>query len=157
MRTIVATVKTREEAEQVLTAIYDREPLILWADINGLQVTAIYETRAEFNERQEREYQQVCNENQAIIDETEVVAQPEAKPVKKRKQTKQPRPIELQNKADSIGLSHLDIDRNDGLYTVSKKKYHGGEVLFSSKSGISVSRQLTKMSWAHAWKEYLAD
>ena len=132
MKTIVATAK----AEQVLTAIYNREPFIVWADINGIHFNAIYETCAEFNERQERE--------------TEAVAQPEAKPVKKRKQTKQPRPIELQNKADSIGLSHLDIDRNDGIYTVSKKKYHGGEVLFSSKSGISVSRQLTKMSWAHA-------
>ena len=150
MKTIVATAKTREEAEQVLTAIYNREPFIVWADINGIHFNAIYETRAEFNERQEREYQ-------AIIDETEVVAQPEAKPVKERKQTKQPRPIELQNKADSIGLSHLDIDRNNGIYTVSKKKYHGGEVLFSSKSGISVSRQLTKMSWAHAWKEYLTN
>lgn len=150
MKTIVATAKTREEVEQVLTAVYSREPFIVWADINGIYFNAIYETRAEFNERQEREYQ-------AIIDETEAVTQPGAKPVKKRKQTKQPRPIELQNKADSIGLSHLDIDRNDGIYTVSKKKYHGGEVLFSSKSGISVSRQLTKMSWVHAWKEYLTD
>ena len=136
MKTIVATAKTREEAEQVLTAIYNREPFIVWADINGIHFNAIYETRAEFNKRQE--------------DEIEAAAQLEAKPVKKRKQTKQPRPIELQNKADSIGLSHLDIDRNDGIYTVSKKKCYGGELLFASKSGISVSRQLTKMSWEHA-------
>ena len=154
MKTIVATAKTREEAEQVLTAIYNREPFIVWADISGLQVTAIYETRAEIDKRQEREYQQVCNENQAIIDEIEAAAKAEVKPAKKYKQ---PRPIELQNKADSIGLSHLDIDRNDGIYTVTKKKCYGGELLFASKSGISVSRQLTKMSWEHAWKEYLTN
>ena len=81
------------------------------------------------------------------INEIEAAAKAEAKPVKQRKQ---PRPIELQNKADSIGLSHLEIDRNDELYTVSKRKCYGGEVLFSSKSGISVSRQLTKMAWEHA-------
>ena len=144
MKTIVATAKTEQEVNEIWLAILAEQPYIEFTNINGLQVTIIYTPVAEVEAQREQADKEFWQKH----------AQPEAKPVKKRKQ---PRPIELQNKADSIGLSHLDIDRNDGIYTVSKKKYHGGEVLFSSKSGISVSRQLTKMAWAHAWKEYFAD
>lgn len=137
MKTIVATATTDQEATDILIAITEEHLYIEYANINGLQVTVVYTPVAEVEAQRE----------QADKEFWERHAQPEAKPVKKRKQ---PRSIELQNKADKIGLSHLEIDKNEGIYTVSKRKCYGSEVLFTSKSGISVSRQLTKMAWEHA-------
>lgn len=136
MRVIVATATTEQEANDIFIAIVEEQPYIEFVNINGLQVTVIYTPVAEVEAQREEAQREWMQEH----------AQPET-PVKKRKQ---PRPIELQNKADKLGLSHLEIDKNDGIYTVSKRKCYGGEVLFSSKSGISVSRQLTKMAWEHA-------
>ena len=136
-RTIVTTATTDQEATDIWLALYEEHPYVEYADINGLQVTFVYTPIAEKEAQQEQANREWMQQH----------AQPEAKPVKKRKQ---PKPLELQAKADSLGLAHLEIDRNEGIYIVSKRKCYGGEVLFSSKSGISVSRQLTKMAWEHA-------
>lgn len=137
MRTIVATATTNQEANDIWLALCEQHPYVEYADINGLQVTFVYTPAAEKEAQQE----------QANREWMQQQAQSELKQTKKRKQ---PKPLELQAKADSIGLAHLEIDKNEGVITISKRKCYGGEVLFSSKSGISVSRQLTKMAWEYA-------
>ena len=149
MRTIVATAKTEQEVNEIWLAILAEQPHIEFANITGLQVTIVYTPVAEVEaveaerERADQEWMQQH-------------AQPKPK-VKPAKKYKQPRSIELYNKAQDLCLDDIELDRDNGIYTIRKRKVYGGELLFSSKSGISISRQLTKMHWNKQIAQLIAD
>ena len=144
MRTIVATAKTEQEVNEVWLAICEKYPHIEYMEINGLQVTVVYVPVAEVEAQQEQADKEFWQKH----------AQPKIKPVRKYKQ---PKSIELYNKVQNLCLNDIELDRDNGIYTIRKRKVYGGELLFSSKSGISISRQLTKMHWERNIARLIAD
>ena len=153
MRTIVATATTEQEANDIWLAIIAEQPHIEFANINGLQVTVIYTPIAEVEAEREKVEAEQEKADQEWMQQH---AQPKPK-VKPAKKYKQPRPIELYNKAQDLCLDDIELDRDNGIYTIRKRKVYGGELLFSSKSGISISRQLTKMHWNKQIAQLIAD
>jgi cytoskeletal protein RodZ len=133
MRTIVATATTDQEATEIYLSIVANQPYIEFAQITGLQVTVIYTPVAEREAQQEEQ------------------PQPEVT-TKKRKQ---PKAKELNAKAEKLCLFDIEVDKNGGVYEI--RKIYGGAVLFMSKSGISVSRRLTKMHWDNQITRLQAD
>ena len=149
MRTIVATAKTEQEVNKVWLAICEKYPHIEYVEINGLQVTVVYIPVAEV-EAVEAERERA---NQEWMQQ-HVQPEPEIKLARKYKQ---PKSIELYNKAQDLCLNDIELDRDNGIYTIRKRKVYGGELLFSSKSGVSISRQLTKMHWERNIARLIAD
>ena len=146
MKTIVATAKTEQEVNEIWLAILAEQPHIEFANINGLQVTVIYTPVAEVEAEREKADQEWMQQH--------AQPKPKVKPAKKYKQSK---PIELYNKAQDLCLNDIELDRDNRIYTLRKRKVYGGELLFSSKSGISISRQLTKMHWERNIARLIAD
>jgi hypothetical protein len=132
MRTIVATATTDQEATDIYLALYGEHPHVEYANIDGLQVTFIYIPIAEKEAQQE----------QANREWIEKHSQPKTE---SKKQRKQPSVRELNTKVEKLYLFHLEVDKNAGVYDI--RQLCSGKILFTSKSGISVSRQLTKMYW----------
>ena len=151
MKTIVATAKTEQEVTEIWLAILAEQPHIEFANINGLQVIVVYTPVAEVKAEQERVEAQ---QEQVYKEFWQKHAQPEIKLARKYKQ---PKSIKLYNKAQDLCLNDIELDRNNGIYTIHKRKVYGGELLFSSKSGISISRQLTKMHWERNIARLIAD
>jgi hypothetical protein len=136
MRTIVATATTEQEATSIWLVIAAEQPHIEFASINGLQVTVIYTPVAEVEAQREQANQEWMQQHAP------------KKVVKKRKQ---PKALKLQEKANNSGLSRLVIDKSNGIYTITSiGSSYGNELLFTSKSGVAVSKKLTQLAWSQA-------
>lgn len=136
MRTIVATATTEQEANDIWLAIIVEQPYVEFADITGLQVTVIYTPIAE------REAQQ------------EELLEPEIT----TKTRKQPTIEELRAKVEKLFLDNLLVARVGKKWQiVVGYGKNCDEVLYTCKTPIGISRQLTKMHWNKQIAQLIAD
>ena len=134
MKTIVATATTEQEANDIWLAIIAEQPHIEFANITGLQVTVVYTPVAEVEAQQEQADKEFWQKH----------AQPEIT----TKTRKQPTIEELRAKVEKLFLDNLLVARVGKKWQiVVGYGKNCDEVLYTCKTPIGISRQLTKMSW----------